>query len=385
MSAKGPRIFISACEPSGDLHGEALAHQLRARLPHCQLDGIGGPRMRRVLRPSFAMEEFAVMGFASVLQALPRFCRGFFRIRRHLLQSKPQLIITIDYSGGHLRFMRYFQRAHPFAKWLHYIAPSTWIGGSRPRRILGKFADHLAVIFPNECAKWSHTLPCTFVGNPVAQAVQRFLASSQERAPRFDANPLIGLFPGSRTFEIARNLPSLLRVGERLADRTGGRIYISCAQPLDTENGDLAAQISALNPKGVPIVYSPDTFSLMRASKVALAVSGTACLELALLKIPTLIMYRLSRIDALIGRYFLRLPQKLAHFGLPNLLLGERNFPEFFGYMLDEEAIFQSALQLIAPGPSRARCLNAGERLVELFAEDTTCAHAGTIAEMLLT
>ena len=33
MSAPGPRILLSAGEPSGDLHGAAVTRELRARLP----------------------------------------------------------------------------------------------------------------------------------------------------------------------------------------------------------------------------------------------------------------------------------------------------------------------------------------------------------------
>ena len=38
------RIFISAGEPSGDLHGANLIEALRARLPEVEFVGFGGPK-----------------------------------------------------------------------------------------------------------------------------------------------------------------------------------------------------------------------------------------------------------------------------------------------------------------------------------------------------
>ena len=41
------RIFISAGEPSGDLHAANLIQALRARMPDAEFVGFGGPRMER--------------------------------------------------------------------------------------------------------------------------------------------------------------------------------------------------------------------------------------------------------------------------------------------------------------------------------------------------
>jgi lipid-A-disaccharide synthase len=39
------RIFLSAGEPSGDLHAANLIRSLRARRPDAQFVGFGGPQM----------------------------------------------------------------------------------------------------------------------------------------------------------------------------------------------------------------------------------------------------------------------------------------------------------------------------------------------------
>ncbi len=69
------RIFLSAGEPSGDLHAANLIQALRERLPDAEFVGFGGPadgrgRRRRVLYP---LVDLAVMWFGRVLLNLHKF------------------------------------------------------------------------------------------------------------------------------------------------------------------------------------------------------------------------------------------------------------------------------------------------------------------------
>ncbi|NIP81679.1 MAG: lipid-A-disaccharide synthase, partial [Gemmatimonadetes bacterium] len=41
-----PTVFLSAGEPSGDLHGAAVARALLDRWPDARLLGLAGPRMQ---------------------------------------------------------------------------------------------------------------------------------------------------------------------------------------------------------------------------------------------------------------------------------------------------------------------------------------------------
>ena len=45
ITRAGPRIFVSAGEPSGDLHGAGVVRALRDRYPHALIEALGGPRM----------------------------------------------------------------------------------------------------------------------------------------------------------------------------------------------------------------------------------------------------------------------------------------------------------------------------------------------------
>ena len=62
------RIFFSAGEPSGDLHGANLIRQLQARCDRFEAVGYGGPQMAAAgCRLHADLTALAVMWFARVL------------------------------------------------------------------------------------------------------------------------------------------------------------------------------------------------------------------------------------------------------------------------------------------------------------------------------
>jgi lipid-A-disaccharide synthase len=83
------RIFVSAGEPSGDLHAAGVVAALRARFSDASIDAFGGPAIAaaggRVL---FPMERYTVMGFAEIIHKIPAHARLFFDLRRRFRRGE---------------------------------------------------------------------------------------------------------------------------------------------------------------------------------------------------------------------------------------------------------------------------------------------------------
>jgi lipid-A-disaccharide synthase len=69
---------------------------------------------------------------------------------------------------------------------------------------------------------------------------------------------------------------------------------------------------------------------------------GTVTLELALLRVPTIIVYTTSWITYLIARSLI----KVRWMGLPNLLLQRTMFPEFIQHHCTSKRIINEVIQL---------------------------------------
>ncbi len=93
----GPRILLSAGETSGDLHGAALARELKRRWPNAHLYGFGGDRMKAAGVELWAhTDQLAVMGFVEVARHLPFFLRLLRTTREEMRNRPPDLFIPID-------------------------------------------------------------------------------------------------------------------------------------------------------------------------------------------------------------------------------------------------------------------------------------------------
>ena len=104
IARPAPRIFVSAGEPSGDLHGAGVVRALRARHPDATIEALGGPRMAAAgatLR--YRMEGLAAFGLVEVVSKLGAHCRLLRAMRDDFRAGRYDLAILIDYPGFHLR------------------------------------------------------------------------------------------------------------------------------------------------------------------------------------------------------------------------------------------------------------------------------------------
>jgi len=96
-----------------------------------------------------------------------------------------------------------------------------------------------------------------------------------------------------------------------------------------------------------------DKFLAFRLATAALAASGTVTLELALSGTPMVVAYITDAIAARL-RWLVKVPSMV----LPNLILGENVFPEFFQEDCTGENLAKALLPLLrGGGPQRERQL----------------------------
>ncbi len=118
--------MIVAGEPSGDLHGAALARALRAQAPDILLIGMGGPAMAGagVERVVDVTAEAAV-GFSEVVGRVGLLWRAFRRLRARMGGlAPPRALVLIDFPEFNLRLARVARRAG--IPVVYFIPPQIW-------------------------------------------------------------------------------------------------------------------------------------------------------------------------------------------------------------------------------------------------------------------
>lgn len=360
LSSQMIDLFIATGEPSGDLHGAKLIEELLALRPDLKIGAVAGPQMRKLkIREFFRMESLSVMGFIDVVLALPKIVKQFFSIRKKILELSPKAVVLIDYPGFHLRLERSLRKKGYTGKLIHFICPTVWAWGKKRIPLMAQHLDLLLAIFPFEKKCFTHTqLPVRYVGHPLAAPIAAYAPSGKFQGK------ILGLFPGSRETEIERNLPLQLRVARRLrALDSSLQIAVSKTQfDLDVPDAIL--------------VPPEENYELMRASRLAIATSGTVTLELALHGTPTVVGFAIKPLDCFIAQKILRID--LPFYCIANIVVDKPVFPELFGPHFTEEQLFFWAQKLWFDEGARAECLRGCAEVHKSLGVKRAAAEAAT-------
>lgn len=353
-----PRIFISAGEASGDLHGAALADALRRRWPTADLSGLAGPRMVEAgVRPMVEFDRLVVMGFVEIVSSLPFFLGLRRRILGTLREQPPQLVIPIDYPGLNLWLTRQaHRRGIPV---LYYIAPQLWAWRQERARILAANADRVAVVLPQEEPFLRNFgVDAVFVGHPLLDRVSSW-ETREEAIAALGADPqrpILGLLPGSRPQEVGRLLePFLQAAAEVKRRRPEVQIVVSGAPHVPSHYYRAAT--------GHPVVG--DSMRVLRASTAVLTKSGTTTVQAALTQTPLVIAYRVHPVSYVLARRLVRVDS----IGMVNLLAGERIAPEFVQRLPATQLAGELLPLLDRESDRRKRMVEALGRIKELLGQ----------------
>ena len=374
------RVMIVAGEASGDRYGAGLIEALVRRMPGVTFTGIGGPLMRAAGLDSLVpAERIAVMGFFEVVSSLPRI-RAAFDLCVKELKNRPDLVVLIDYPGFNLRLARQAKRAG--IPVIYFVSPQVWAWKPGRVRAIAANVSRMLVIFPFEEAWYRERgVEATFVGHPLVEILKRSgpRLSRDEAAVRFGADPkrrIVGLLPGSRVKEARRNLPPILGAARLLAEKNGGLQFLMPVA--STLNVQVLADLVDL--PGV-IFTRDDFYEAVNLCDIAIVASGTATMEVGLLEVPMVIVYRLNPLTYAIARRM----TKLTTFGMINLVAGSRIVPELIQGACTPDRIAAEAGRLLTDRVLHERTRRALRAVRDgLAGEGAFDRAAGIIEEALL-
>jgi len=298
------RVFLSAGEPSGDHHAALLVRRLRASSPDVECVGLGGPQMAAEgCRLIADMTQLAVMWFLRVILSIHRFVDLARRAERSFLDHRPDVCVLVDFPGFHW-WLAWRAKRHGIPV-VFYCPPQIWAWASWRRHKMRRLVDHVLSPLPFE-HEWfrAQGIGSTLVGHPFFDEH----AGMASALPSSDATrPLVLLLPGSRSQEISANLPTLVRAADRVAASVPRVRFIAAV--LHERHGDAVRAMipgvsrGGLRPADIEILAG-QARELMEDASAAMAVSGSVSLELLSARVPTVIVYRISRLAFVVQSWF---------------------------------------------------------------------------------
>ena len=264
------------------------------------------------------------------------------KIKLHKLIKKiksinPDVLITIDaklFSLSLAKGLRNIKSSH--IKLIHIVLPTIWAHSpSRAYRWKNVF-DILVSIIPNEKNYFTnYNVKTVYLGNPIFEKFLSKVNTFKYKKINNFSNCLI--LPGSRINEIRHNIDVLLKTVLKINHHYENKIRW-LLPTLDRFQESIKNKIKFYNLQNtIEIINFDKSFKKIAVSKVAISCSGTATLQLSLLSIPTIVIYKTSFMNSFFGKFFVNMDNVV----LPNFILGKKVLPFLFQEKCNTENIFK--------------------------------------------
>ena len=317
-------IFISAGEASGDAHAARMIDELKILDDQLKFVGMGGDKMRATgVEILTDIDKMAVVGLVEVLLKYRELNAELTRLKNYIAETPPGLLILVDYQEFNQKLAAFAKERG--VKVLFYIGPQVWAW--RPKRVykMAKIVDHMAVILPFEKKLYEDAdVEVTFTGHPLTDEVIADKTKQQARSQlNIKDQTTMGLFPGSRSGEIKRVLPILLETAQLIKkEKPDIQFVLPVASTIKQEN--LAPFEEAMQALSVTVTNEP-FYDVIQSCDVILSASGTAILEIGLLEVPMVIVFKIAPLS----HYILSKIVSIKYLGLVNIIPGKDVVKEY--------------------------------------------------------
>lgn len=322
-------VFISAGEPSGDLHGSNLIGSLKQLDSNIAFSGLGGDRMIAAgITPLVHVKDLSVVGLLKVAERFFDLSHYLDLVRRHFKKNRPDVVVLIDFPGFNWWVAA---RAKEFKiPVIYFVPPQLWAWGGWRVAKMKKLVDKVLCNFEFE-KQWFHArgVDADLVGHPYFdELMNRKIETGLVNAIKSKGSPVIGILPGSRSQELHQNLGSQLQAAKLINKKfPSAQFHVAC---LHQRHADLVwEKMRNASLENIPInIHSGTTKEIICASDCTISVSGSVSLELLQAAVPSAILYQASRPMIVLAKWLM----KCRFISLPNLIADKEFFPEFVSH-----------------------------------------------------
>ena len=361
------KIFISACEPSADLHCAKLIEAIKQSDPSVEFIGFGGDKMESA---GCHLLENTVENAAMIYNVFKQL--GYYRrllnsAKTFFHENVVDLTIVCDSPAFNFHIAKIAKKSASHT--LFYVAPQLWAWAPWRIKKLRRLCDQLACILPFETDWFARQgMDVEFVGNPLFDEMDVDVDKNAKIYSSFEpANATIALIPGSRNAEIETLWPAMQQISLRIKDRWKDCKFLVAAAS--------ETKLEALNKAQLPRFECgyviDDVAAISAAADFAIVASGSATLQVAAMGCPMVIMYQSNRLMwHLIGKWLIR----TRFLSLVNILARKGLVPEYMPYFTSIEPIFQKCSALLANNTRLTRTSRELLDLVMPMKKQTTAA-----------
>ncbi|MFA5007636.1 MAG: lipid-A-disaccharide synthase [Candidatus Omnitrophota bacterium] len=318
------KIIIIAGDKSGDLYGAMLCKQLKEKYMGVEIFSFGGEHLARHSIQRINLLEHSVSGIFEVLLCLKDLLETYSQALHEIQSINPDLIILIDFPDFNMQLAKNLNNKYHI---FYYVSPQVWAWRKRRIESIKRYVNRMVVIFRFEEDFYrKERMEVHYFGHPLLEIIEK---------KNIETKKIISLMPGSRKNEIKNHLPIMVKSKELIEKELPGYKF----RIIRPEN--IPAQFYAKMAPQIEIV--DHTYEAIEESAFIITSSGTATIEISILEVPFLVIYKLN----IFSWHILRKLVKLRFIAMTNILASKKVVEELIQDKANPQTIVQVALRYL--------------------------------------
>ena len=336
------KIFVLTGEPSGDKLASRVIAKLKSSKPDIEYLSVGGEHLKALgIESIYDLREITYLGFTKVLLNLFKIKKKINKTVDKIIEFNPDILFSVDSPDFTLRVAKKVKKLKSGIKTIHFVAPQVWVWREHRVKQLKSFLDHVLLLFPFEKKYFDkENIQSTFTGHP--------LLEDQEKS-KIDISQVIkkdkkffSIYPGSRISEIKVLMPILFKFVKLMNEKYSDIFFIFHST---IEHSVLIKNFLLKEKFENCEVISDEKIKsyILQKSIFAVAKSGTISLEICNAKVPSVIIYKMSKINFFIIKNLVKVKSP----NIINIAANEEVIPELLQSKCNPIDIFKTVDQLL--------------------------------------
>ena len=368
------KIFIITGEPSGDKLASEIISKLKLQNSDIEYLSVGGEHLNNLgIKSIYDLKDITYLGFTSVLLNIFNIKRKINKTVEEILKFNPDILFSVDSPDFTLRVAEKVKKLNKKIRTIHYVAPKVWVWRKNRVKKIKKFIDHMLLLFNFEKEYFEkENIKTTFVGHPLIEYKENTKIISNNLIS--NDRKIISIFPGSRKSETNVLMPILLDFINLMKKKNYNYDYVFHATSVN--KNFITNQIKNSNLENIDVISDENIkFKVLSNSIFAVSKSGTISLQICNLKIPSIIIYKLSFLNFMIFKLLANI--KFAN--IINIINGREVIPELLQSRCNANEIFKSVIYLLKNPDLIKKQLNSCQQTLEGIRSKTSSSNESAL------
>ena len=356
------KIFVLTGEPSGDILASKVISKLKNSSPNIEYLSVGGEYLKALgIKSIYDLKEITYLGFTKVLLNIFKINKKINETVHKIIEFSPDILFSVDSPDFTLRVAQKVKKIKPNIKTIHFVAPQVWVWREHRLKQLKSFLDHILLLFPFEKIYFDkENIKSTFTGHPLLEENEKTEIDISQIIKK--DKKVFSIYPGSRMSEINVLLPILLEFVKLMNEKYTDIFFIFHST---TEHSQLIKNLLSKEGFENCEVISDKKIKahVLSQSIFAVAKSGTISLEICNAKVPSVIIYKMNRINFLIIKMLVKVKSP----NIINIAANEEVIPQLLQSKCNPKNIFKTVNGLLNDKKILEKQVKKSQEIINTF------------------